>query len=379
MNLNQKGLDPHSIFSKKLRNQAIKYLFSGILSLRLVLSLIFIGFPVFAEAGVFSVISSIFNDAKAVAASPESFPNSQVMPLLQASLNSHSDAIGGGDITVSGNALLAENGPSGTIADIKDHPQSDQISIYVVKPGENLGQIAKMFDVSVGTIAIANDIKGGNIQPGQTLVILPVDGIKYTVKAGDTPEGLAKKFSADANEILQFNDLPGGKLVTGAQIIIPDAESAFAPAVVAAPVARNKNVALHPTSRPHGYNGPDLTANYSQPIPSGCVSQRVHGNNGVDVAASYGTAIHASGSGIVIIIRTSGWNGGYGKYVAVQNNDGTQTLDAHMSEVAVTVGQRVSRGQIIGYVGLTGNTTGPHVHHEARGRQNEALKLGLCR
>ena len=86
-------------------------------------------------------------------------------------------------------------------------------------------------------------------------------------------------------------------------------------------------------------------------------------HGGTDIGASYGTAIYAADSGTVV--RSSdGWNGGWGNYVMIDHGNGMQTLYAHMSSRAVSVGQTVSRGQTIGYVGSTGMSTGPHLHFE---------------
>lgn len=86
---------------------------------------------------------------------------------------------------------------------------------------------------------------------------------------------------------------------------------------------------------------------------------------GVDIGASYGSSIYATKSGVVIL--TDGpWGGGYGNYVVVQHGDGNTTLYAHMSAILVSEGQTVSQGQVIGRVGSTGNSTGPHLHYEIR-------------
>ncbi|MBQ9245166.1 peptidoglycan DD-metalloendopeptidase family protein [bacterium] len=90
-------------------------------------------------------------------------------------------------------------------------------------------------------------------------------------------------------------------------------------------------------------------------------------HTGIDYAIAYGTPIRASNSGKVIF---SGWYGGYGKVVIIDHGmyrgSPTSTLYAHMSKQAVSVGQHVSQGEVIGYVGSTGYSTGPHVHFEVR-------------
>ncbi|MCK5059525.1 MAG: M23 family metallopeptidase, partial [Candidatus Pacebacteria bacterium] len=114
---------------------------------------------------------------------------------------------------------------------------------------------------------------------------------------------------------------------------------------------------------------PNYDGYYIKPV-NGRKSQGLHGYNAVDIAAPYGTPIVAAASGVVIISRATGWNGGYGGYVVISHNNGTQTLYAHMSSDIVSVGDVVQQGQVIGYVGSTGRSTGPHLHIEVRGARN---------
>jgi murein DD-endopeptidase MepM/ murein hydrolase activator NlpD len=72
----------------------------------------------------------------------------------------------------------------------------------------------------------------------------------------------------------------------------------------------------------------------------------------------------------VIISRPYGWNAGYGKYVVIKHPNGTQTLYSHLSSIIVNSGWHVIKGQVIGYVGSTGKSTGCHVHFEIRGARN---------
>jgi murein DD-endopeptidase MepM/ murein hydrolase activator NlpD len=87
------------------------------------------------------------------------------------------------------------------------------------------------------------------------------------------------------------------------------------------------------------------------------------GHPGIDIAAAYGTPIHAAGTGVVIF---AGWEGGYGNYTCISHGGPISTCYGHQSAIYVTVGQTVSRGQIIGAEGSTGYSTGPHVHFEVR-------------
>jgi murein DD-endopeptidase MepM/ murein hydrolase activator NlpD len=88
---------------------------------------------------------------------------------------------------------------------------------------------------------------------------------------------------------------------------------------------------------------------------------RMH--EGIDIAVPYGTPIHAAASGRVVY---SGWMSGYGNLVAIDHGRGLSTAYAHQSSIAASVGQTVSQGQVIGYVGCTGHCFGPHLHFEVR-------------
>jgi len=320
--------------------------------------------PSFTHAGVFSFIASFFAQ-EASAEAPTSTVNTQNVGLLEAAINPDPNpAKGGGDITVVGGvALLSETGPIGTLADIEE-AHSDTISLYVVRRGDTLGAIAKMFGVTTNTIRWANDITGGIIQPGQTLVILPITGVRHTVTKGDTIQGIAKKYKADLNEIMQYNDIDEStKLAIGEVVVVPEGE------VSPPPVTRTSSSAGRPATL-RGANGPDLDGYYIRPLIGGKKTQGLHGYNGVDVASYLGAPILAAASGQAIIARGSGWNGGYGTYIVIAHANGTQTLYAHLSSLAIYEGKQVVRGEIIGYMGSTGRSTGTHLHFEVRGAKN---------
>ena len=251
---------------------------------------------------------------------------------------------------------------------------SDRISVYVVRPGDTLGEIADMFGVSVNTIKWANNLSSSrDVHPGDTLVILPISGVQRTVARGDTLKSIAEKYGADATEIAQFNGLdPAIPLVAGSTIIIPGGEIATpAPQVV-----KRSSVAVSHTHKeirePYlGGSGSPQPGYYSNPVPGAILTQGIHGWNAVDLGAARGTPIHAAADGTVIVARNNGgWNGGYGNYVVITHANGTQMLYAHMSHNIVSPGQFVASGQIIGYVGSTGMSTGAHLHFEVRGAAN---------
>ncbi|MEM9421293.1 MAG: M23 family metallopeptidase [Pseudomonadota bacterium] len=113
-------------------------------------------------------------------------------------------------------------------------------------------------------------------------------------------------------------------------------------------------------SRPAGH--------FIQPVPgfdisSGFGRRNGRPHNGLDFRAPRGTVIRASADGVVSF---AGWQTGFGRIVILDHSRGTQTYYAHMQGFAVTVGQEVMQGEVIGFVGTSGNATGPHLHFEVR-------------
>jgi murein DD-endopeptidase MepM/ murein hydrolase activator NlpD len=103
-------------------------------------------------------------------------------------------------------------------------------------------------------------------------------------------------------------------------------------------------------------------------------------HTGVDWATAYGTPIFASGNGV---IEKAGPEGGYGKYIRIKHSNGYETAYGHMSAFAkgMEIGKKVRQGQVIGFVGSTGQSTGPHVHYEilVNGRFVDPLRVKLPR
>ncbi len=319
--------------------------------------------PLSVHAGVFSKLSELFAQ-DVVASSTVSYVDidhsARFTPLLTARVNPDPLAIGGGDVAVEDGALLA-TGPVGA-AEIAASPnKSGEISVYVVREGDALSQIAAMYGVTTNTILWANDIaRASDIQPGDTLVILPIVGVQHRVAKGETLSSIIKKYDADLTEVLEYNDLPAdAALVVGDELMIPGGE-------LHAPTA--KTVAAAAPTKSTGAKG---GSNWlSHPAPGAMRTQGIHGYNGVDLAGAMGSGIRAAAAGEVIVAKASGWNGGYGSYIVIRHGNGVQTLYAHLSSVSVTAGEYVAQGQTIGGMGNTGKSTGTHLHFEVRGGSN---------
>ncbi|MFA6295261.1 MAG: M23 family metallopeptidase [Candidatus Paceibacterota bacterium] len=342
------------------------------------LSLSLLVFGKTANAGLVSFMSSIFNSEQASAKINQtaSVVNSQNINVLQAHANvismsdilSDTTPIDDGEMLVADLAAIGVNG---------EDTSNTQISTYLVQQGDTISGVAKMFRVSVNTVLWANNLTSRSVlRVGQTLVILPVTGISHVVKKGDTVQGIAKKYSADVTDIYSYNDLPqSSALSVGQTLIIPNAE--FVPIVDQSTVKGRIKVAPYEPLIGDIASLPSYPGYYSCPVIGARLSQTLHGRNALDFAAPVGTPLRAAAAGIVIISKSNGaYNGGYGNFVVISHANGTQTLYAHMSKSAVSAGSQVSKGQIIGYIGMTGLTTGPHTHFEIRGAKNFAV--GTC-
>ncbi len=310
--------------------------------------------PITVSAGLVSALSGMFS-VNGDEYSSDLIQNIQNMPLLTSTAS-----VKGYDVSahIESGVSLAYVGSMFGSEETKIHnASSDQISTYVVHKGDTLSQVAEMFGVTVNTIKWTNDIEGNTLKEGDVLVILPISGVKHKVVSGDTISSIAKKYKADQSEIESYNDISkDSDLVVGSTIIIPDGEV----------VPDSANVSIKKINTPSkNYKG-----YYIRPIVGGIRSQGIHGYNGVDLASQAGTPILAAAKGEVIISKTGGWNGGYGNYIVIKHDNGTQTLYAHNSQNNVSVGDVVEQGDVIGLMGSSGKSTGTHLHFEIRGAKN---------
>lgn len=233
----------------------------------------------------------------------------------------------------------------------------DKIVNYTVEKGDTLSNIADKFGVSIETVRWANDLTNDSITVGDSLKILPVTGIAYKVAKGDSVYTIAKKLDSDAQKIVDFpfNDFANPEtfsLVEGQILIVPD----------------GVKPAEQPTFRRQVYiaQGPVTISGlgFTWPV-HGIVSQfAAWYHMAIDIAAPFGSPVVAAQNGVVESVNVGTWDSGYGTNVYVKNGD-VQTHYAHMSGVNVSVGQSVSAGStVLGWIGMSGRTTGPHVHFE---------------
>lgn len=280
--------------------------------------------------------------------------------------------------TLIGGPVIAENNPfigeyqddgqdvsSGVFGtDIYSTPLQTQYSVkpragvekHIVKSGETLASLSKTYDVSVDSIKWASGLKNDTIRPGDELSIPPVTGVVYTVRTGDTIYSIAKRYGTDAQEILNypfndFADIDTFALTPGQTLVVPHG---------APPQERP----VTPRFRSTIAAGTPGSGQFIWPTSGTITQYPIWYHMALDIANRSLPPIIAADTGTVSF---AGWtSNGYGLHVVIDHGNGFSTLYGHMSRVDVSVGQGVGRGQMIGRLGSTGRSTGPHLHFEIR-------------
>ncbi|OQA46544.1 MAG: Murein hydrolase activator NlpD precursor [Chloroflexi bacterium ADurb.Bin325] len=238
-------------------------------------------------------------------------------------------------------------------------PERSRLDVvtYTVTAGDTLYGIAQRYKLNAETIMFSNGLEKNPdlLRLGQQLVILPLNGIYHTVSAKDTIQSIAKAYKVTPESIIQYPlnhldaqnpvILPGQKLIVPGgvkELPKPDVTVYQAPAGTS---RRGTGVLIWPTSG-------SITQGY-KPL-----------HRALDIARAMGTPIKAADAGVVVV---AGWsNSGYGYHIVIDHGNGLQTLYAHLSRILVKRGTVVAKGGVIGNMGSTGRSTGPHLHFEVR-------------
>lgn len=234
----------------------------------------------------------------------------------------------------------------------------DKIIEYRVERGDTVSTIAQKFGISEDTIRWENNMSNDNITVGDTLRILPVTGMAYKVSSGESVYTIAQKLDTNPQQIVDFpfNEFANPEtfsLIEGQILIVPDGIKPSAPRPVA---PKRTYIAQGPTSV--------SSTGLAWPLTGGISQYASWYHMAIDITNAVGTPIVAAQSGTVTKALVGTWDGGYGTNVMVDNG-GVKTLYAHLSSVNVSVGDTVEAGKtVIGWVGMTGRTTGPHLHFE---------------
>jgi murein DD-endopeptidase MepM/ murein hydrolase activator NlpD len=240
---------------------------------------------------------------------------------------------------------------------IPERPRLDVIT-YTVQAGDTVQAIAANFGLQPTTIMWADSAiedAPDLLRIGQQVTILPIDGVYHQVAEGDTLEAIAEKYKVEHEAITtcEYNHIesPDQQIAEGTWLIVPGGEKPYVPKVVT----------TYAGSVPEGARG---TGRFQWPVLGSITQGYWYGHRAIDVGAPTGSAVLAADGGFVSF---AGWTDvGYGYLVVIDHANGFATYYAHLSSIYVFAGQAVDRGQVIGGVGSTGWSTGPHLHFEVR-------------
>ncbi|TMC39219.1 MAG: M23 family metallopeptidase [Chloroflexi bacterium] len=245
---------------------------------------------------------------------------------------------------------------------------------YRVVQGDSLESIALAFNIPMRDITWSNPGMRLPLTAGQSLRLPPVPGAVIVVGKSDSLESLANAYGADPTAILGFNGIRAPQLTAGSVLVIP-VDPVPGPnlstGLPADPIAPGQLLCPIPNAKIIQRFGPTSFA--LEPSYGGYL----HFHSGVDLLAEYGTPIVASAGGNV---TAAGPDGLFGIRVEITDSFGLVEIYAHMSEVAVAVGQPIQQGEKVGFVGSTGLSIGSHLHFqlEVGGRPTDPLPLVGC-
>jgi len=230
--------------------------------------------------------------------------------------------------------------------------------VHIVAPGDTLESIGRQFNLPWRYILWSNPGLRMPLTIGRPLQVAPVPGVVVTVKRGDTPASLAAAYGVDVTTVLGFNGIRAPQLTPGLVLVIP-VDPAQGPNLItgvpADPV--DPGQFLCPIAGAQIIQGFGPTAFAIEPSFGGYL----HFHTGVDLLAGYGTPIVAAAGGKVTAAGPADY---FGIRVEVTDSFGVVEVYAHMSQVAVAVGQQVQQGEKVGYVGSTGLSIGAHLHFQ---------------
>ena len=247
----------------------------------------------------------------------------------------------------------------GDIFGTTSQTQKDVIN-YTVQPGDTLKSITSSYNISVNTLLWANQLTSSStIKVGESLAILPVDGVLHVVKSGDTLSAIDQKYKANVADIISFNDLANqDDIYIGDILIIPGG-------------------AMPRTASPIIDNQIPLADNFFIFPVQGTITQGLHYYNAIDISNKCGTPIYAAAAGVVQrTVGNGGWNSGMGNHITILHSNGTVTYYGHLMTLLVKSGDTVYAGQNIAFMGGApgmagaGDSTGCHVHFEVIGARN---------
>lgn len=265
-------------------------------------------------------------------------------------------------------SVLTPSGPPEPDPEVFKKIKSLVYAEHKVQKGEySAWHLAKTYNTTAMSLQTTNNDELILLYPGKKVTVHNKDGLLYEVKKGsETLDAIVNRFRRDAKErkalkdsVIIVNKLPGSALLQeftfskGDRVLLPKISIAF-------DTYRIPVEGVRVSSR-FGFRTHPITK-----------KKKFH--EGMDIPKPWGTPVYPARSGTVV---EAGWHGGYGQLITIRHTDGFTTRYGHLSKILVNVGQFVHRGKtMIGRVGSTGLSTGPHLHWEVRTPNGKALNPG---
>ncbi len=265
-------------------------------------------------------------------------------------------------------SVLTAPGPEEPNAEVLSKSRRLMYGEHRVQKGEAwIGNLAKSYGSTLNAFQATNNNEFVLIYPGMRMTVLNRDGQLYEVrKDSETLDAIVAKFKSGVEErrrfkevVVQANNFPGVALLEpfeferGDRVLIPG-------------VRVNFDTYRFPFE---SQAPPRISSRFGSRYHPVLKRRRMH--DGLDIPKPYGTPVVPARSGRVI---DAGWNEGYGQLVIIKHNNGETTRYGHLSKIMVKAGDLVQRGKtIIGRVGSTGISTGPHLHFEVRDKNGKAV------
>jgi murein DD-endopeptidase MepM/ murein hydrolase activator NlpD len=264
---------------------------------------------------------------------------------------------------------------------IPDRPRQDIVK-YTIQPGDTVIGIAQKFNLKPKSIMFGNYYTlrddPHNLSVGDELNILPVDGYYYEWQDGDGLNGVAKGLNVKPEDIINYplnhldpaviGDYSHPNIKSGTWLIVPGGTREYSS--LSMPTITRQNPA---SARIAGAGACDAVSDGAIGLGSFIWPSANHylsgfdyspetNHRGIDIAGNEGEAVWAADAGVIVY---SGWNDwGYGNMIMIDHGNGWQSLYAHLSSIKVTCGMSVDQGTLIGAIGSTGHSSGPHLHFE---------------
>ncbi len=267
--------------------------------------------------------------------------------------------------------------------DLPAKPRSE-VQKYLVQANDTVIGIAEKYNLSPSTILWGNPYtlsdNPHSLREGMELNILPVDGVYYEWHDGDGLNGVADVYGVTPEDIINFagnnlspetiGDYSNPNIQAGTWLIVPNGSREFIN--WSAPLITRENPAVASIYGPGAceavMDGPLGSGNFVWPTTETWISGYDYSpetnHRAIDIYGQIGNPIYAADDGVVVY---AGWNDwGYGNVVMIDHGNGWQTLYAHLDSYNVQCGYYALKGAVIGGLGSTGNSSGPHLHYEMR-------------